>query len=244
MGSFNAAIVSACGIACMLFATVAPAQRNVVVTRTYDNPDQGVGAEYRKDITAANKALLDDHDLERAAGLLAPVTRYCDQLQRPGRVAVSVASAAEYDRYMADHGDGIPVEWIDQACPDGYKAAAFLQVERKQYDAALPLLEKAIAMAPYWPDGLVEQGFVLNQEHHSREALASYRKALALAESFEAGRQMKAMALRGIGYSLVELGDLAGARQAYQQSLEAEPGNETALNELDYIEQREAKAQP
>jgi Flp pilus assembly protein TadD len=67
---------------------------------------------------------------------------------------------------------------------------------------------------------------------------------LALAESFEAGEQMKAMALRGIGYSLVELGDLAGARQAYEQSLEAEPGNETARNELDYIAQREAKAQP
>jgi hypothetical protein len=42
-------------------------------------------------------------------------------------------------------------------------------------------LEKAIAMAPYWPDGLVEQGFVLNQEHRYQEALASYRKALALA---------------------------------------------------------------
>jgi Tetratricopeptide repeat. len=232
------------GIFLTAFATGAFAQADVVVTRTYSNPGQGVGVEYRKDVALANKAMADDHDLERAAALLAPVMRYCDQQQRPGRVGISVANAVEYERYMADHDGGVPVEWIDMACPDSYKTAAFLHVEKKEYDAALPLLEKAIAMAPYWPNGLAELGFVLNQQHKPQEALASYRKSLSLAETFESGKQMKAVALRGIGYSLIELGDLAGARKIYEQSLEVDPGNKTALNELDYIRQRQAKAQP
>lgn len=230
------------GMACVVFAATALAQRSVVVTRTYGSAEQGLGAEYRKDIAAATKAMLDDHDPERAAALLAPVLRYCDQQQqRPGRVAISVADADEYEHYLAGHGDGVPVEWIDQACPDGYKTAAFVHVEKMEYDEALPLLEKAIAMAPYWPDGLTERGFVLNQQHKPQVALASYRQALALIETFGSGKQMKAVAMRGIGYSLVELGDLAGARQAYERSLEVDPGNKTALNELDYIHQQEAK---
>jgi tetratricopeptide (TPR) repeat protein len=232
------------GIVLTLFSTGAFAQAEVVVTRTYSNPGQGVGVEYRRDVAAANKAMADDHDLERAAALLAPVMRYCDQQQRPGRVAISVASVAEYERYMAEHGNGVPVEWIDMVCPDSYKTAAFLHVEKKEYDAALPLLEKAIAMAPYWPNGLAELGFVLNQQHKPQEALMSYRKSLSLAETFDSGKPMKALALRGIGYSLIELGDLAGARKTYEQSLEIDPGNKTALNELDYIRQQEAKAQP
>lgn len=233
------------GMACLVFAATTMAQNTVVVTRTYDNPEQGVGAEYRKDITAANKALLDDHDPGRAIALLAPVLRYCDeQQQRQDRVAISVADANEYRHYMSSHANGIPVEWIDQACPDGYKAAAFMHVENKEYDAALPLLEKAIAMAPYWPDDLTERGFVLNQQHKSQEALSSYRQALALTETFGAGKQMKAVALRGIGYSLVELGDLAGAREAYERSLEFDAGNKTAMDELDYIRQQEAKTKP
>jgi len=63
---------------------------------------------------------------------------------------------------------------------------------------------------------------------------------LALAEA-DAGRyaDMVGVALRGIGYSMIELGDFAGARAAYERSLEVEPGNQIALKELEYIAGKE-----
>ena len=50
---------------------------------------------------------------------------------------------------------------------------------------------------------------------------------------------MVGVALRGIGYSMIEFGDFAGARAAYERSLEVEPGNQIALKELEYIAGKE-----
>jgi tetratricopeptide (TPR) repeat protein len=228
-------------LACVLFPATAMAQQEILVTKLTGSFEHGVGAEYRSNVAAANAAVINDKDLERATTALAPALRYCDQQQIPGRIAVSVANAEEYDHFMADHHDGMPVEWIDQACPAAYKAAAFIDVERKDFNAAIAMLAKAVAMAPYSPEPLTEQGFALNQMGRHDEALANYRKALDLSNAFEAARYAKALSLRGIGFTLVELTDLAAAREAYEQSLQAEPGNAIALQELDYIRQREAK---
>ena len=108
---------------------------------------------------------------------------------------------------------------------------------------ALPYLDQATAMAPYWAEALVERGFVLNRLRRPREGLDSYRKALELTESFKSVDRVKAMALRGIGYSLIELGDMEAAKASYEQSLEIEPDNKTANNELEYIRQQ-AEKQP
>lgn len=222
------------------FPQSAVAQAQQFVTELSAPHDAGVGAEHRDTVTEAYVAMSREHDLARAGRLLAPVIAYCDEQQRPGRIAVSVANAAEYNRFVDEHGDGTPVEWIDHACPSAYKAEAFRQVELGDPEAALRWLDKAIAIAPYWPDALAERGFVLNQRGRPREALESYRRALALAEA-DAGRyaDMVGVALRGIGYSMIELGDFAGARAAYERSLEVEPGNQIALKELEYIAGKE-----
>lgn len=222
----------------LLFSTALMAQRNIVITKTMGSFERGIGAEYRGSVAAANAAALDDKDLNRAATVLAPALQYCDEQQIPDRVAVSVASTEEYDHFMATHHDGVPVEWLDQACPAAYKAAAFIDIERKNYEAGMAMLAKAIAIAPYSPEPLTEQGFVLNQTGKYQDALIVYRKAYDLADTFVSARYMKAIALRGIGYSLVELNDLAGAKAAYEHALEVEPDNATALQELDYIHKR------
>ncbi|MDQ2702360.1 MAG: tetratricopeptide repeat protein [Pseudomonadota bacterium] len=212
------------------------AAQETVITRIDGYAQDGIGHQYRKDVDAANRAMLNGQNLEGAAELLAPVLRYCDQQrQEPGRIAISVASAAEYEHYIAGHGNGVPVDWIDMACPMAYKAMAFMHGERKAYDVALPYLDTAIAMAPYWPEALIERGFVLNQLGRTLEGLASYRGALELTESFKSVSRLRAMALRGTGYSLIELGDFEGAQTVYEKSLEIEPDNKTATGELEYI---------
>ena len=52
---------------------------------------------------------------------------------------------------------------------------------------------------------------------------------------------MKPLILRGIGFSLTELGDLDGAQRAYEDSLKLEPSSELAKKELRYIQQLRAK---
>ena len=52
---------------------------------------------------------------------------------------------------------------------------------------------------------------------------------------------MAPLAWRGIGYALIEKRDWAGARAAYEKSLAMDPGNSTALNEMEYIRRNEPK---
>ena len=52
---------------------------------------------------------------------------------------------------------------------------------------------------------------------------------------------MRPTALRGIGYSLIELGELEAARQAFEKSLKMEPNNRLALDELEYIRKLQQK---
>ena len=235
--------IAGCALVAATIISTATAQE-IVVTQINSYAENGIGHQYRKDVEAANLAMLKEGNLEGVSERLAPVLRYCDrQRQQPGRIALSVASAAEYEHYIATHHDGTPVEWIDMACPRAYKAMAFMHVERKADDMALPYLDQATAMAPYWAEALVERGFVLNRLRRPREGLASYRMALELTESFKSVDRVKAMALRGIGYSLIELGDMEAAKASYEQSLEIEPDNKTANNELEYIRQQ-AEKQP
>jgi len=240
-GSHCAALLAIAALAAI--PAVATAQAKPIITDIVSTQDAGIGVEHRKAVANAYAAISREHDLARGGDLLAPVLAYCDEQQRPGRIAVSVSDASEYERFLAEHGDGTPVEWIDYACPSAYKAEAFRQVELGDSAAALPWLDKAIAIAPYWPDALSERGFVLNRHGRSAEALEAYRKALVLADAASGNyADSRAIALRGIGYSLVELGDMVGARAAYERSLEVDPGNKTALEELDYIAEKEGRA--
>jgi tetratricopeptide (TPR) repeat protein len=141
-------------------------------------------------------------------------------------------------------GDGEPVDWVDMACPEAYKMEAFISVENRDIDAAFTALGKSIRLAPYWAEPLAERGYLLGQTGKLEEGLASYRAALALAETHESNRPLLALALRGIGYIQTELGALDDAEQAYRRSLETDPDSQVAKNELEYIRQQRARTQP
>lgn len=201
-----------------------------------------MGARYRADADAATEAARQGNHAE-ARKRLAPVIFYCDHLASPKRDVVSVANDAEYEAFVAASTSGKPVEWIDTACPSAYKMAAFLDIEAKDPHAALAMLDTASAIAPYWAEPHAERGYLLNQLGRQREGLASYERALDLVERYESNAYAKALVLRGLGYSLIELHDLDRAEAVYRQSLEIEPDNHLALSELDYIRQQRQGAQ-
>ena len=195
---------------------------------------QVMGSKYRAQAKRA-AAMGRRGKIPEALGLLRPVIAYCDGLIDAGYAIVSVNNEREYNAYVAESGHGAPVDWVDFACPSAYKTQAFLAIDRKDMVVARSALDKAIRLAPYWADPLAERGFLLNQLGKHQEALDDYRHALALVDRFQSNAYARPIALRGIGYTQVELGDLDAAEQAYKDSLKAEPDNALALRELDYI---------
>jgi len=89
-------------------------------------------------------------------------------------------------------------------------------------------------------DARNERAFVYGQTHRLPEALAAYRETLALIDAHPSAAYIKPLALRGVGYVLIEMGDLDGAQRAYEAALAIDPGNATATSELDYIARRRA----
>lgn len=202
-----------------------------------------LGAQHREAISAASAASLQGR-LAEARASLAPVVRWCDRLAESGRKAVAVATAAEYAHYVESEGNGAPVDWIDISCPLAYKGLAFLDIEERAPERALAHLTRAQAMGPYIATIGAERAYLLNQLGRPREALQAYREALALVERFPSNAHGKALVLRGLGYTHIELGEWDDAERMYRLSLEVEPGNPVAQGELAHIAARRAAPDP
>ena len=79
-----------------------------------------------------------------------------------------------------------------------------------------------------------EMGFVANKFHEWDEAIRLYPKVIDLDDTED--QHSTASAWRGIGFALIEKGQLAEAEKAFCESLTFEQGNELALEELMFIE--------
>ncbi|WCE04386.1 hypothetical protein [Pseudoxanthomonas sp. JBR18] len=223
---------------------IAQAQVEMVESRLYYQAEPATGFAYRDDVGKATKAMLAG-DMATAAPLLERAIKYCDaQRNQPGRKSVSFSSRREYEQYMEGPGKGQPTEWLDIACASAYQQAGYALAGARRPAEALTYLEIATQVGPYYPVAWTEKGFVLNQLGQPAQALEAYTTALEVARAHPEAAYVSAVAWRGIGYSKVELKDLEGGREAYQQSLQLEPGNATAVRELDYIAQRQATGNP
>ncbi len=223
---------------CTLLAATSGSSHAVDLVQTRLNhaaAQAGIGHEYRASVEQASRQLLDGK-IDQALPALRQAMAYCDaQLARDNLHFVSVTDDAQYADYVAAHQDGIPVEWLDDACPSAYYMFGFALVARQRFSQALPYLDKAIAVAPFDPEPRNERALVLNQLGRLDDGIAGYRSVLALAEHYPATAYAAPIAWRGIGWALVERKDWEGARAAYKAALELEPDNALAARELDYI---------
>lgn len=175
---------------------------------------------------------------------LNTIVKYCDSKVSTGSLnIVSVANQAEYIYFMSTVDKGVSVVWIDMVCPATYKMLAFIQIDMGKVDSAVNNLEKAIEMAPLWAEPHAELGYIMNKAGNFKKAETSYKYAIKLADQFESSKNLKPIALRGLGFALTELGDLDGAQKAYEESLLLEPENANALGELKYIDELWARHQ-
>lgn len=224
-----AALAVTLALACAAHA----GERTTMVTRYQGTAVPYLGSEHRETL---NAIIVDKPSVDEGMRRLQPVLAWCAaRFADPSAVHVSLRNDAERSAYAAEHPDAGAFVVVDIACPSGYKLAAFYAVERGDLDGALAFLDKATAAGPYFSEAWSERGFILNGKHDARGAVDAYSRAVALSERFPDNGD-RAVALRGLGYSLVETGDLEAARKAYEDSLLIDPGNKIAKDELEFID--------
>ncbi len=204
-------------------------------------PDAYIGEEFRADVTRAISTAQRGDD--RAAwDALSSVLAFCDQQKgSDGKPVFSVTNDAEAKEYLAEAGSHARPRFVDHACPQAYKTAAFLAVRAKESNAAFGYLDRAQELAPHWAEPLAERAYLIGSLGDRAASLEMYQRSLGLVEKYPSSTYLKPLVLRGIGFALIELDRLDEAQVAFEASLAVEPGNELAKNELIYIEQVRAR---
>jgi hypothetical protein len=104
----------------------------------------------------------------------------------------------------------------------------FCAIEAQDWPRASSWLQRAVSMSPASPNPRLELSMAVMM-------MGKRREALAIADDIRAWSDdgcAVAAAWRRRGYILIDLGDLAGARDAYERSLVLEPGSAIARQEL------------
>jgi len=125
----------------------------------------------------------------------------------------------------------------------GYYGKAYALIELNRFDEAAAALDRALELAPANSQFLTERGYLYRTSREWDMMLASNQAALEHAQlTPESQREsVRARALRGAGYALIELDRLDEAEHHFRDSLKIEPKNQVALGELDYIKQLRKK---
>lgn len=132
---------------------------------------------------------------------------------------------------------------IEQREPLPYALLAFeagwIHFEAGDYAAAHAAYARGLLNNP-------DDATLVSEDSYALAQLMRDDEALALVDDFLAGHLtladgQAALLQRKRGYILVDLNRLDEAEAAYRRSLELEPGNATALEELDYIAKQRAK---
>jgi tetratricopeptide (TPR) repeat protein len=111
-------------------------------------------------------------------------------------------------------------------------ARGFALIDMQQLDAAVPFLERAVALAPGYPHYLSELGYAYQTQKKWQLSYDLYSRA-ADAAALQEGEQRKKSLRRawfGMGFDLIELGRLDEAEKRFNQCLE-----------LQYIREQRAK---
>jgi tetratricopeptide (TPR) repeat protein len=128
------------------------------------------------------------------------------------------------------------------ARPNVYPRIAFLlgsaAVERRAFDEAHAVLDQGLALQPLDRFLLNEKLVALHSQQRWEEAYQLAKTALTSGDPLIASDPGSLQ--RRLGYTLIELGRLHEARVAYEDSLVSDPGNATAVAELEIIRELEA----
>ncbi|RMF98843.1 MAG: tetratricopeptide repeat protein [Gammaproteobacteria bacterium] len=130
-------------------------------------------------------------------------------------------------------------------CADAFYLKGYALLDLGDVEGARAAIERAVALAPRNAQYLAELGHIHHVERDWEGALTIFTLAEDSARSFspeDARLGEVTRALRGMGFSLIELGRLNEAELRFRESLQLDPDDEAAQQELAYIEQLREQA--
>lgn len=129
--------------------------------------------------------------------------------------------------------------WCDALYLKGYAL-----VDLRRPAEARTYIEKAVTMAPHNAHYRAELAEGYKAERNWDKAYALFEQAAGDARSFSPEPVKKAQlgrAMRGMGFTLIEKGQLDAAEKKFRECLELDPQDERSKSELRYIEEQRAK---
>lgn len=122
-------------------------------------------------------------------------------------------------------------------------ARGFALIDLQQVDAAVPFLERAVALSPSHPHYLSELGYAYQAQKQWQRSYDAYARAAAGAEYEEGDQRNRSLrrAWFGMGYDLIELGRLDEAEKLLNRCLELFPDDQKVKSELQFIKEQRAK---
>jgi tetratricopeptide (TPR) repeat protein len=180
------------------------------------------------------------------AELLADrIIRDFDALMKEPDTTYRCFRNASERRQFGEANPGIgKLVWVDWRYTEVLQFRAFIHVQRRQFEQALAVLDKSIRCGPDNATAHNERGYILAQTSKSQEAMKAYEAAREASQRTGGSRSEEAAALRGIGVTWVDLGDLDKAEAALRESIAIEPASAVAQQELTFIRELRAKRTP
>lgn len=122
-------------------------------------------------------------------------------------------------------------------------AKGFALIDLKQLDAAIPYLERSVALAPFHPHYLSELGYAYQEQRNWQRSYDLYARAADSALRQDGDRRSKSLrrAWFGMAYDMIEMGRLDEAETLFRKCLELTPGDQKVKDELQYISEQRAK---
>lgn len=163
---------------------------------------------------------------------------YVQSFERNGTLHIKFWDMEDFTHYILLHKEQIErdrqeVVWLKNAYPRAHYFLGFIQVKLGNNAEAIRWLDAGRKLQPDQPLFLVEKAKALSGLRRFEESLALYAEVANLGP--ELLRSIRATAVRGMGFQLIELGVLDQAEAAFHASLKLDPGSEIARHELVYI---------
>lgn len=134
---------------------------------------------------------------------------------------------------------------LDTLWSDAYLLKGYAPVELGEVARAREALQAAVALAPQNAQYLAELAYNFQAAHEFEKSIEIYEEAIDAAElsPTELQKEEHGRALRGKGYSLIELGRLDEAEEIYKQALKINRSDKKARDDLTYIKGLRKKAE-
>jgi tetratricopeptide (TPR) repeat protein len=213
----------------------APLQENPMSSPAQREIERQDADKVEEAVTAIQQGQLD-----RARRLLEEVkantpSEYAFQYEEGDALVMKFWDQTEFVHYVTRHKDSIKkrLVWRTSAYPRAHYYLGFLEVKAGNYARAVELLDAGERLEPN-PHFLLEKAQAyLRGFHDHQRAIACYEEVLE--QGGEVSSLLRAVALRGKGFVLIEMDHLDEAEACFRASLHLDPSSQVARNELTYI---------